>query len=60
MWVLMVLAGLAGGLILGLNVDSRVIDVGYAGVVGADSILEGWHPTAPCPKTWEQETPTAL
>ena len=41
MWVLMVLAGLAGGLVLGLNVDSRVIDVGYAGVVGADSILEG-------------------
>ena len=43
-WVLMVLAGLAGGLVLGLNVDSRVIDVGYAGVVGADRILEGTIP----------------
>ena len=58
MWVLMVLAGLAGGLVLGLNVEARVIDVGYAGVVGADSIL-GHHPTAQCPKTWEQGTPTA-
>ena len=44
MWLLMVLAGLAGGLVLGLNVDSRVIDVGYAGVVGADRILEGTIP----------------
>jgi hypothetical protein len=42
--VLMVLAGLAGGLVLGLNVDSRVIDVGYAGVVGADRILDGTIP----------------
>src|SRR5215212_6966298 len=42
--VLMVLAGLAGGLVLGLNVDSRVIDVGYAGVVGADRILDGTLP----------------
>jgi len=44
MWLLMVLAGLAGGLILALNVDSRVIDVGYAGVVGADRILDGTMP----------------
>jgi hypothetical protein len=43
-WLLMVLAGLAGGLILSLNVDSRVIDVGYAGVVGADRILDGTIP----------------
>ncbi|MGH3145733.1 MAG: glycosyltransferase 87 family protein, partial [Rubrobacter sp.] len=43
-WALIVLAGLAGGLVLGLNVDSRVIDVGYAGVVGADRILEGTIP----------------
>ena len=43
-WLLMVLAGLAGGLVLGLNIDSRVIDVGYAGVVGADRILEGTIP----------------
>ena len=42
--VLMVLAGLAGGLVLSLNVDSRVIDVGYAGVVGAERILDGTIP----------------
>lgn len=42
--VLMVFAGLAGGLVLGLNIDSRVIDVGYAGVVGADRILDGTIP----------------
>jgi len=44
MWLLLVLAGFAGGLVLGLNVDSRVIDVGYAGVVGADRILDGTLP----------------
>ena len=44
MWLLMVLAGLAGGLVLALNIESRVIDVGYAGVVGADRILEGRIP----------------
>src|SRR5215218_4217385 len=49
-WVLMVLAGLAGGLVLGLNVDSRVIDVGYAGVVGADRILEGTAPYGTMPQ----------
>ena len=43
-WLLMVLAGLAGGLVMGLNVDARVIDVGYAGVVGADRILDGTLP----------------
>ena len=43
-WLLMLLAGLAGVLVLALNVDSRVIDVGYAGVVGADRILEGTIP----------------
>jgi hypothetical protein len=43
-WLLMVLAGLAGGLVLSLNIDSRVIDVGYAGVVGADRILDGTIP----------------
>jgi Glycosyltransferase family 87 len=48
-WLLMVLAGLAGGLVLGLNVDSRVIDVGYAGVVGADRILEGTVPYGTMP-----------
>jgi hypothetical protein len=43
-WLLLLLAGLAGGLVLGLNLDSRVIDVGYAGVVGADLILSGTIP----------------
>jgi hypothetical protein len=43
-WLLLGLAGLAGGLVLGLNLDSRVIDVGYAGVVGADLILHGTIP----------------
>jgi glycosyl transferase family 87 len=43
-WLLLGLAGLAGGLVLGLNLDSRVIDVGYAGVVGADLILNGTIP----------------
>jgi hypothetical protein len=43
-WLLFGLAGLAGGLVLGLNLDARVIDVGYAGVVGADLILDGIVP----------------
>ena len=43
-WLLLTLSGLAGGLVLGLNLDSRVIDVGYAGVVGADLILDGNMP----------------
>lgn len=41
---LFVLAALATGFLLALNFDSRVIDVGYAGVVGADRILEGVLP----------------
>jgi hypothetical protein len=49
MWLLLVLAGLAGSLVLGLNVDSRVIDVGYAGVVGADRILDGTVPYGTMP-----------
>ena len=43
-WLLLLLAGLAAGLVLALNTDSRVIDVGYAGVVGADRILGGEIP----------------
>jgi hypothetical protein len=43
-WLLFALAGLTGGLVLALNLDARVIDVGYAGVVGADRILEGTIP----------------
>ncbi len=42
--VLFVLGLLGSGLILGLNLDSRVIDVGYAGVVGGDRILDGTLP----------------
>ena len=40
-WLLFVLAAVAGGFLLYLNLDSRVIDVGYAGVAGAESILDG-------------------
>ncbi|QIN82543.1 hypothetical protein GBA63_07730 [Rubrobacter tropicus] len=43
-WLLLLLAGLAAGLVLALNTDSRVIDVGYAGVVGADRIIGGEIP----------------
>jgi hypothetical protein len=43
-WVLFAQAALASALVLGLNVDSRVIDVGYAGVAGADRILDGTLP----------------
>ena len=43
-WLLFGLAGLAAGLVLALNTDARVIDVGYAGVVGADRILSGEIP----------------
>lgn len=43
-WLLLLLAGLAAGLVLALNTDSRVIDVGYAGVVGADRIISGEIP----------------
>jgi Glycosyltransferase family 87 len=43
-WVLLVLAVLASGALLALNLDSRVIDVGYAGVVGADLVMDGSVP----------------
>lgn len=49
-WLLFGLAGLAGGLVLGLNLDARVIDVGYAGVAGADRILEGTVPYGNMPE----------
>ena len=42
--VLFVLATLAAGLILYLNLDSRVIDVGYAGVAGGQDLLDGLLP----------------
>lgn len=41
---LFVLGAIASGFLLALNLDSRVIDVGYAGVVGADRILDGILP----------------
>jgi hypothetical protein len=43
-WVLLGLAGLASGIVIALNLDARVIDVGYAGVAGAELILEGTSP----------------
>lgn len=43
-WLLFAAAMLASGLIIGLNLYSRVIDVGYAGVVGADRIIDGTIP----------------
>ena len=43
-WLLFAAATLASGLVIGLNLYSRVIDVGYAGVVGADRILDGTVP----------------
>jgi hypothetical protein len=49
-WLLLALGGLASGLVVGLNLDARVIDVGYAGVVGADLILEGTSPYANMPQ----------
>src|SRR5215208_6387986 len=43
-WLLLVLGILASGFILALNLDARVIDVGYAGVSGADLIMNGTVP----------------
>jgi hypothetical protein len=48
--VLLLLGALASGVVLGLNLDSRVIDVGYAGVVGADHILHGALPYGNMPE----------
>jgi hypothetical protein len=42
--VLFALAAFASGLIFALNLDSGVLDVGYAGVAGADRILNGISP----------------
>ena len=45
-WVLAAVAMFLGGLRIGLNLESPrgVIDVGYAGVIGADRILDGQAP----------------
>ncbi len=42
--VLLALGALATGLLLVLNLDSRVIDVGYASVAGADLVMSGTLP----------------
>lgn len=49
-WLLLALALIASGLTIGLNMDSRVLDVGYAGVIGADLILEGTVPYGNMPE----------
>lgn len=49
-WLLIALMMLALGVRLGLNAfDSNVIDVGYAGVIGADRIVEGTAPYGTIP-----------
>jgi hypothetical protein len=48
--VLFVLGAMGCGLVLGLNLDARVIDVGYASVAGADRILDGTLPYGHMPK----------
>jgi hypothetical protein len=55
-WPVWLLAGLAvfiGGLRVGLNLETPrgVIDVGYAGVIGADRILDGQAPYGHMPVT---------
>ena len=42
--VLFVLGALTSGFVLALNLNSRVIDVGYASVAGADLIMDGTLP----------------
>jgi hypothetical protein len=48
--VLFVLGTLASALVLGVNLYSRVIDVGYAGVVGGDLIAHGTLPYGNMPE----------
>ena len=55
-WPIWLLAGLAvflGGLRVGLNLETPkgVIDVGYAGVIGADRIMDGESPYGHMPDT---------
>jgi hypothetical protein len=51
--VLFVLATFASGLLFALNLDSGVLDVGYAGVAGADRIFEGVSPYGNMPSDIE-------
>ena len=48
-WLLAAVAVFLGGLRIGLNVENPhgVIDVGYAGVIGGDRILDGEAPVRP-------------
>ena len=52
-WLLAGLAVFLGGLRIGLNLETPrgVIDVGYAGVIGADRILDGQAPYGHMPDT---------
>ena len=42
--LLFVLGVFASGFVLALNLDAGVLDVGYAGIAGADRILDGISP----------------
>jgi hypothetical protein len=52
-WLLAALAVFLAGFRVGLNIEARhgVIDVGYAGVIGADRILDGRAPYGTMPDT---------
>ena len=52
-WLLAAVAVFLGGLRIGLNLETPrgVIDVGYAGVIGADRILDGQAPYGHMPVT---------
>ncbi len=52
--VLFVLGALASVLVLGLNFKSLVLDVGYAGVIGADLIIDGTLPYGNFPEGTER------
>ncbi|MGI8539701.1 MAG: hypothetical protein ACR2N0_07975 [Rubrobacteraceae bacterium] len=52
-WLLFTFAALAGGFVLALNTDARVIDVGYAGVAGGQLILDGVLPYGNMPDNVE-------
>jgi hypothetical protein len=55
--LLFVLAAFASGFIFALNLDSGVIDIGYAGVAGADRILNGVSPYGNLPASiWWGDT----
>ena len=51
--LLFVLGVFASGFVLALNVDAGVLDVGYAGIAGADRILDGISPYGHMPSDIE-------